>query len=95
MASTNPNTTTQQPEPQLSHYQIEKLRQHKQKTINPVDQYKPNWFTRKWRSYKALVASGPSSSDVDSGPGGVSGQIGQGVQRQALAGTAGGTNEEI
>jgi hypothetical protein len=56
-------------------YQRERLRQ----LAATRQQNQPNWLTRKWRSYKALVASGPSSSDVDRSPGGVAGQLGRDV----------------
>ena len=62
-------------------YKQEKVRQQCQKEGKPMDAYQPNWFQRKWRSYKSLVASGPSNSDVDRGPGGVQGQLGAGVYK--------------
>jgi hypothetical protein len=56
-------------------YQRLHLRQQQATSTNS----QPSWLTRKWRSYKALIASGPSSSDVDRSPGGVSGQLGRDV----------------
>ena len=89
MTDASPSKSSVPSQP-VDEYTIEKSRQSRQQAGTPIDGLRLNWFQRKWRSYKALVAAGPSNSEVDRGPGGVQGQLGQQVMREERTGGGGG-----